>query len=234
VNTKNEGTSLPVVVEPDPEKRAERAADEVVSAATAAIEERGRFAVAFSGGSTPAGMLAALAGRPLPWDRVHVFQVDERVAPAGHDDRNLNSLVDTLGAVLPEGNLHPMPVEADDLEAAAARYADELAEVAGGELDLVHLGLGDDGHTASWPPGDPVLGAGADVALAGPYEGRRRMTLTPPAVNRARRVLWLVEGEKKASMLARLLEGDEELPAAAVRRDRALVVDDPVAAGGPG
>jgi polyphosphate glucokinase len=172
-----------------------------------------------SGGSTPGPMFAALGGR-LPWEKVTIYQVDERVAPDGHPDRNLTLLERSLpgGGVV---DVRPMPVTADDLEEAAARYASELPE----RLDLVHLGLGPDGHTASLVPGDPVLEVrDRDVALTGEYQGRRRMTLTYPALDRARRILWLVPGDDKADALARLRAGDESIPAGRVAAANALVV----------
>jgi 6-phosphogluconolactonase len=182
-------------------------------------------------------MLRALAEEDVPWGAVHLFQVDERVAPAGDPDRNLTHLRESIGAVaLPPDQLHAMPVEDADLEAAAARYAAALRTVAGDPpaLDVVHLGLGSDGHTASLVPGDPVLEvAGADVALSGPYRGCRRMTLTYPALDRARTVLWIVTGAEKAPMLRRLQAGDRSIPAGRVGADRALVLADAAAAGRP-
>lgn len=201
----------------------------VTDALDAALDERGRFTVAFSGGDTPRRFFEELTHRPLPWRSIHVFQVDERVAPPGHRDRNLTALATQLldRVPIPAANVHPMPVEAADREAAAAGYAAEIREVCGpgGVLDVVHLGLGDDGHTASWPPGDPVVDVtDADVAVVGPYRGYRRMTLTPPAVNRAGFILWLVDGAGKAPALARLLEGDPTIPAAGVRQEGAVVL----------
>ena len=113
-------------------------------------------------------------------------------------------------------------------------YAQTLQEIAGSPpvLDLVHLGLGPDGHTASLVPGDPVLDVtDADVALTGVYQGRRRMTLTYPILNRARRILWLVTGSEKAGPLVRLRQGDPSIPAGRVRQDQALVLADRAAAG---
>jgi 6-phosphogluconolactonase len=181
-------------------------------------------------------MLAELAAQDLPWARLELFQVDERIAPAGDPDRNWTHLAQSLLAriSLDPARLHPMPVEDADLEAAAARYAATLHRVTGSPavLDLVHLGLGPDGHTASLVPGDRALSeVDADVALAGPYQGRRRMTLTYPALDRARSVLWLVTGDDKREMLARLLRGDRSIPAGRVRQDAALVLADRAAAG---
>jgi len=199
------------------------------------VAARGRFAIAVSGGHTPWQMLRALAGEEVPWREVHVFQVDERVAPAGDPDRNLTHLEECLlGRVpLPIANLHAMPVEQEDLAGACTAYARELGSVAGAPpiLDVAHLGLGPDGHTASLLPGDPVLDVkDADVAATGLHAGRRRMTLTYPALDRARRVLWLVTGAEKASVLPRLLARDPAIPAGRVRADRAEVLADAAAA----
>ena len=166
-------------------------------------------------------MLRALAREDLPWTSVYVVQMDERIAPPGDPDRNLTHLRDSLFAEvhLPQEHVCSMPVDSPDLAAAAAQYALALQEIAGAPpvLDLVHLGLGPDGHTASLVPGDPVLEvADADVALSQPYQGRRRMTLTYPARNRARRILWVVTGAEKAGMLLRLREGDVSIPAGRV------------------
>src|ERR1019366_1545186 len=201
-----------------------------------AVAARGRFIMAVSGGHTPWQMLRALAQEDLPWKSVHLAQVDERVAPAGDPDRNLTHLRDSLlaHAPLPPENVCAMPVDSPDLEAAASQYAIELQEIAGAPpvLDLIHLGLGPDGHTASLVPGDPVLDVtDADVALTQPYQGRRRMTLTLPVLNRARRILWVVMGAEKAGMLKRLCDGDVSIPAGFVRRDHALVLADRAAAG---
>jgi 6-phosphogluconolactonase len=225
-----------VEVLPDAAAAAEAAAAFIAAEARDAVAARGRFTMAISGGRTPWLMLRALAGHPVPWEGVHVLQVDERVAPAGDPDRNLTHLRESLlpgGRLRPE-RIHAMPVESADLEAAAARYAATLREAAGSPpvLDLVHLGLGSDGHTASLVPGDPVLDVtDADVALTGVYQDRRRMTLTYPALDRGRRVLWLVTGGEKAGMLARLRAGDRSIPAGRVRADAALVLADAAAAG---
>lgn len=207
-----------------------RAADVVAAAAVAAVAERGRSALAFSGGATPAGMLTELAARGVPWEQVDVLQVDERVAPDGHPDRNLTMLQAVFLDRVPAASSYPMPVTAVDLAAAARDYAAQLEAVCGGVLDLVHLGIGDDGHTASWPPGDPVVEEETDVAISGPYQGRVRMTLTPPAVNRARRILWLISGREKAWALGRLVRGEQDIPAARVRRGGSLIICDPAAA----
>ena len=215
---------------------AERAADVIAEEARKAVAARGRFVVAVSGGHTPWVMLRALATADVPWPAIHIVQVDERVAPAGHADRNLTHLRESLldHAPLPAGQLHAMPVESADLESAARQYAATLRDVAGSPpvLDLVHLGLGPDGHTASLVPGDPVLDVNdADVAMTGNYQGRRRMTLTYSMINRSRQILWVVTGDEKVNMLNRLLNGDEAIPAGRIRREQALVLADQAAAG---
>jgi len=203
--------------------------------ARAAVAARGRFIVAFSGGHTPWQMLRALADEEVPWAGVHVVQVDERVAPAGDPDRNLTHLRESLLARCPlrPEQVHAMPVESADIEAAGGRYALTLRQIACSPavLDLAHLGLGPDGHTASLVPGDPVLDVtDADVALTGVYQGRRRMTLTYPVLNRARRIVWLITGREKAEMLARLCRGDRSIPAGRIDQDQALVLADHEAA----
>lgn len=214
---------------------AQKAAALVAAEARAAASARGAFVMAVSGGHTPWQMLRALAGEDLPWDAVHMVQVDERVAPTGDPDRNLTHLRESLleHAPLRPEQIHAMPVESTNLQAACEEYALTLRAIAGSPpvLDLVHLGLGPDGHTASLVPGDAVLEIkDADVALTGPYQGRRRMTLTYPILNRSRRVLWLVTGSDKAGMLPRLRVGDAQIPAGRVRADHALLLADRTAA----
>lgn len=216
---------------------AQRAAAFIAERAQAAVRERGRFAFAVSGGRTPWAMLRALAALPLPWERTHLFQVDERVAPDGDAARNLTHIRASLldhAPQLPAAHVHAMPVQAADLQAAARDYAATLQRVCGAPavLDLVHLGLGDDGHTASLVPSDAVLAVtGADVALSGPYQGRRRMTLTYPALNRARCVLWVATGAEKRAMVARLRAGDAAIPAGHVQSANAWLLGDAAALG---
>jgi len=219
----------------DADAVAQKAAEIIATESRAAVKARGRFIVAVSGGHTPWQMLRALAEEEVPWKDMHVVQVDERVAPAGDPDRNLTHLRESLlqHAPLRSEQIHAMPVESPDLEAAAKRYAAALQEIAGSPpgLDLVHLGLGPDGHTASLVPGDPVLNVtDSDVALTGVYQGRRRMTLTYPILNRARRILWLVTGKDKISALGRLREGDPTIPAGRIQAANALVLADQAAA----
>ena len=219
----------------DADAVAQKAAEIIATESRAAVKARGRFIVAVSGGHTPWQMLRALAEEEVPWKDMHVVQVDERVAPAGDPDRNLTHLHESLlqHAPLRSEQIHAMPVESPDLEAAAKRYAAALQEIAGSPpvLDLVHLGLGPDGHTASLVPGDPVLNVtDSDVALTGVYQGKRRMTLTYPILNRARRILWLVTGKDKISALGRLREGDPTIPAGRIQAASALVLADQAAA----
>jgi 6-phosphogluconolactonase len=220
----------------DADAVARQAAAIIAAEARTAVAERGRFIMAVSGGHTPWAMLKALAGEDVPWENVHLAQVDERVAPAGDPDRNLTHLHESLleHAKLPKEQIYAMPVESTDLEAAAKQYAAVLAKVAGSPpvLDLVHLGMGPDGHTASLVPGDPVLQVtDADVAVTGIYQKRRRLTLTYPIINRARRVLWLITGADKVGMLTRLRAADPSIPAGRVTQEKALLLADRAAAG---
>jgi 6-phosphogluconolactonase len=227
---------MKIEVLPDADTVAREAAGFIASEARAAVAERGRFVMAVSGGHTPWQMLRALANEKVPWEKVQVVQVDERVAAAGDPDRNFTHLRESLleHAPLRAEQIHAMAVESPDLEAAAKRYATTLREIAGSPpvLDLAHLGLGPDGHTASLVPGDPVLNVtDADVALTGIYQDRRRMTLTYPILNRARRILWLVTGNDKVDALARLRAGDISIPAGRIQQDQAVLLADRAAAG---
>ena len=220
----------------DADAVAHEAAKIIAAEARAAVKARGRFIMAVSGGHTPWQMLRALANEDVPWESVHVVQVDERIAPAGDPDRNLTHLRESLlaNAPLPAEQIHAMPVEETDLQAAACRYAHTLEQIAGTPpvLDLAHLGLGPDGHTASLVPNDLVLTVtDRDVALTGLYQNRRRMTLTYPMLNRSRRILWVVTGSDKVEALARLRDADVSIPAARIRQEQALVLADRAAHG---
>jgi 6-phosphogluconolactonase len=207
-----------VVIDDDPVARAAR---EVVAHLADAIEQRGRAALAVSGGSTGPRLLAALAGADLAWHDIGIWQVDERVAPEHHPDRNANQLEGLPGEV------HLMPVTAADLRRGAVAYGTELPD----RFDVVHLGMGADGHTASWPPGDPVVRSTLPVDLSGEYQGRVRMTLTPPVVDAARSRVVLVTGADKAAAVARWLEDPRgELPIERVPAAGTIVVLDPAAA----
>jgi 6-phosphogluconolactonase len=214
---------------------AKRAAGLVAAAARDAVKARGRFVFAVSGGRTPWAMLRLLADEDVPWPDVHIVQVDERIAPADDPDRNLTALRASLldHAPLPAARIHAMPVESGDLTIAARGYAATLEGLAGSPptLDLVHLGLGADGHTASLVPGDPALDVDdAAVAVTLAYQGRRRMTLTYPVIDRARRILWVVVGADKAPALERLRRADRSIPGGRVRQDDAVVLADRAAA----
>jgi 6-phosphogluconolactonase len=216
-----------VEILPDAQAVAKRAAELVAGWAREAVAERGRFTFAVSGGHTPWAMFARLADEDVPWAQTAIYQVDERVAPAGDPNRNLVHLRESLPADA-EAEVHAMPVEDDDLVAAASRYDRLLPE----RLDLVHLGLGPDGHTASLVPGDAVLDVTArDVAITGEYMGHRRMTLTYPVLERARQRLWLVTGGDKTDALRRLRARDTSIPAGHVRADHSMIVADAAAAG---
>jgi 6-phosphogluconolactonase len=213
----------------DESAAARRAAELIAAAGAEAARERDRFALAMSGGRSPWAMLAILGElEEMPWSQTELFQVDERIAAPGSEDRNLTHMV--LGLSMDhQPALRPMPVTQRDLEAAAREYEALLPE----RLDLVHLGLGPDGHTASLVPGDAVLEVrDRRVALTeGYYQGHRRMTLTYPAIDDARQVLWLVTGAEKREALAKLLAGDRSIPAGRVANENIVVVADEAAAG---
>lgn len=215
---------MDVVVAPNAEEASHAVAVRLSRWLRDAVAKRGAATLALSGGSTPARMVRELtADGDVPWWKVDVWQVDERVAPNGDPARNAALLAPFTAA---GARTHPMPVTAKDLRAAARRYAAALPE----QFDVVHLGVGDDGHTASWPPGDPVIDAAGPVALCGLFNGFVRMTLTPAPVNAARRRLVEVSGSSKAEPVGRWLGGDRDLPIARVRRTGTLVVLDADAA----
>lgn len=201
-----------------------------------AVSARGRFIMAVSGGKTPWQMLRDLAQEDVPWAFFHIVQVDERIAPAGDSDRNLTHLRESLlsHAPIPPEHIHAMPVEAPDFEKACIDYTGILNSLCGNPpvIDLVHLGLGPDGHTASLIPGDAVCQVhDREVALTGLYQNRYRMTLTYPVINRSRSILWVVTGAEKAPMVPRLLAGDPHIPAGPIAQKNAtLLLDAPAAA----
>jgi 6-phosphogluconolactonase len=217
---------LDVVRAADPEDAARRAADLLIAACRQALDEGGECSLALSGGKEPWAMVELVAEADLDWDRTTIFQVDERIAPAGDEDRNLTQMVRTLPVEL-HTRIRPMPVTEEDIDAAAASYAAELPDA----LDAVHLGIGPDGHTASLVPGDSVLEVtDRKVALTGAeYQGRRRMTVTYPVLAAARKIVWLIGGDDKRDALAKLRAGDPSIPAGRVASERATIVADPAA-----
>ncbi len=211
------------------EKAAARRAAELIAAVGAeAVAQRNNFSLAMSGGRSPWAMLAILGeDERMPWAETELFQVDERIASPGSEDRNLTHMV--LGLSMDhQAMLRPMSVTQRDLEGAARDYESSLPE----PLDCVHLGLGPDGHTASLVPGDPVLEVtDRRVALTETaYQGHPRMTLTYPALASARQIVWLVTGPKKVEPLAKLLAGDTSIPAGRVENPSMIVVADEAAA----
>ena len=209
----------------DPDAVARAGAAFVAERARAAVAASGSFHFAVSGGHTPWAMFAELAAETMPWDATIIYQVDERVAPPGDPDRNLTHLAKALGS--DPAQVRPMPVNDSDLVAAAASYAALLPDY----FDLIHLGLGPDGHTASLVPGDPVLSVTDRlVAVTQPYQERVRMTLTYPALARARQILWLITGADKKEPLSRLLAGDTTIPAGRVEAAASQVMADRAAA----
>jgi 6-phosphogluconolactonase len=221
--------AIEIKVLPDADGASRYAAEAVAAAGQEAVEARGEFELALSGGKTPWAMIGLLGEMEgMPWEEAHIFQVDERVAPPGDDARNLTHLVQML-SIDHQAALRPMPVTSRDLELSAAEYEVHVPE----RLDLVHLGLGPDGHTASLVPDDSVLEVDdRRVAMTGgAYQGHRRMTLTYPALTAARQILWLVLGEAGREPLAKLLAGDTSIPAGRVENDNMLLVCDEAAAG---
>ena len=210
-------------IAPTVAKAAELAASRIATRLRDAVRRRGGATVAFSGGSTPKAMLSALAELDVPWHAVTVFQVDERVAPSGDPDRN-----SLLLSVLPvaRSQVRLMNVTAIDLRRACREYASRLPR----RLDVVHLGIGGDGHTASWPPGDPVIDSADQVAMSAMFNGRVRMTLTPLVINAARWRIVLAGGADKADVVSAWMAGDAVLPISRVLSRDTLVVLDTAAA----
>jgi 6-phosphogluconolactonase len=207
----------------DEDEAARTAAAFIELSAAEAISERGRFNLAVSGGRTPWKTLALLSEGSMDWSKTSLFQVDERIAPTGSPERNLTHLVLSLPLVC-QAAIRPMPVGAEDLETAAANYEYSLPE----RFDLIHLGLGPDGHTASLVPGDAVLEVDdRGVAITdGEYQGTRRMTLTYPVLERARKLLFLVTGDGKQEALRLLLAGDPSVPAGRIANPESFLVTD--------
>jgi 6-phosphogluconolactonase len=217
-------------------------ADQVAAGAAAYLEQEIRFALthqksfslAISGGRTPWEMLKILSKADLPWKRVNLFQVDERVAPDGHADRNLTQLFQAIAGtpMVTQLRIFPMPVLAEDLEEGCREYTQVLDEVTEGKgLDLIHLGLGSDGHTASLVPGDGVMEVQDRLVACtqNTYQGRIRMKLTYPLLNGAKQLLWIVTGIEKQEMVQRLLKQDPSIPAGKIRQENALLMVDKAA-----
>jgi 6-phosphogluconolactonase len=233
------GYSFPVEVQrhASADDLAESAARLVFDDCRATLEKRpGSYVLGLSGGRTPVRMFRFLAQLSLPWRHVHVFQVDERVAPHRSEDRNFTQLTDQLlqRVDIPCENIHSMPVESSDLAAACRCYEGELVHITGGApIDFIQLGLGDDGHTASLAPGDPILGmTDRDIWHVERFNGLPRMSMTYRAINRSNRIMWLAAGHAKAEMCRRLLAGDQTIPAGRVTPDRAVLLLDEAAAVG--
>jgi len=231
--------ALTIEVLADDDAVAKAAAGVIAVAAREAVAARGVFTLAVSGGKTPWAMLRDLASEEVPWSQVHVFQIDERIAPEGDPDRNLTHLHESLlgNAPIPKENIHAMPVNSVDPMEGAKEYEKVLQEICGNPpiLDMAHLGLGPDGHTASLTPNDPVLEVtDRDVALTDPanlYQNRRRMTLTYPMINRSRRIMWLATGAAKIPMIVKLKAADSSIPGGKISQANALLLTDTAAAG---
>jgi 6-phosphogluconolactonase len=217
--------ALELHVHHDAEDLARGAADALATELGWVIRRRGRVSFAVSGGTTPLLMFEALSRHPIDWEHVEIFQVDERCVAEDDDARSLKQLRAILLDVvpIPEANVHAIPI-GNDHDASVREYAATVQRVTGGELDIVHLGLGADGHTGSLVPGDPVLSVDDRlVAATDEYQGTRRITLTYPALRAARRIIWVIEGAAKAAALHRLVAGDDSIPAGRVPQDRATV-----------
>jgi 6-phosphogluconolactonase len=217
---------------------AERAAAEFIAGQLdAAVRDRGRATLAISGGRSPWGMLDLLAAQAVEWESVHVFQADERIAQIDDEARNWKRfLAGKLARRVPPANRHPMPVEIEAPDVAADAYATTLVEWTGQppRLDVVHLGIGTDGHTASLFAGDsPLDETRRLVAASRRHEGYRRLTLTLPALAQARSIVWFALGAERRAVLTRLFDGDSAIPAGRVRRDRAVCFTDFAAAPAP-
>ncbi len=228
---------MKIIGAPSGDHVARAAARVFVDLAADAIERRGTFVWAVSGGSTPRRFLDQLAKSDrIDWPRIQLFQVDERVAPDGTETRNDTMIREHLADLSPIGNYAPMPVVTDDLPREASAYQVAIEEAAGqpAVLDLVQLGLGADGHTASLVPDDSSLDTvDRDIDLTGPYAGARRMTMTYPLINRARHRLWIVTGAAKRSVLTQMIGRDPTLPASQVTTVETTLITDAFAASKP-
>jgi 6-phosphogluconolactonase len=219
---------------PHAEQVAVRAAAYLEQLIRETLTHQKSFSLAISGGRTPWEMLKLLSKADLPWQRINLFQVDERVAPDGHSDRNLTQLFQAIAGtpMVTQLRIFPMPVTAEDLDVAAKEYTEVLNEVTKGKgLDMIHLGLGSDGHTASLVPGDEVLAIQNRLVACtqNNYQGRIRMTLTYPLLNSAKQILWIVTGSEKKEMVKRMLQKDPSIPAGSIRQENALLLVDQAA-----
>jgi 6-phosphogluconolactonase len=225
---------MKIHIEPDADRLALECAAWIGGQVRRGLAERDTFTLALSGGRGPHRLFEALARERVPWQRVHLFQVDERAAPADSPERNFRAIRELLieRVPIPDANVHPMPVEQEGLEGAARDYASTLAQVLGPELvlDLVHLGLGEDGHTASLFPGDPASESGAPVIVSREHQGFRRLSLNYPLLSGARQRLWFVTGAAKSEVLLRAMDGDVGIPAGRIRREDTLFFADQAAA----
>lgn len=210
---------------------AHEAALYIAQAARKAIFDHGRFTFAISGGRTPWEMLKFLSKEKLAWEKIFIFQVDERIAPDGHPDRNLTQFFKTMegSGLMTRVNVFPMPVTQENLEEACMEYSETIAQVKGGApFDLIHLGMGADGHTASLVPNDPICEVkDKDIAITtNLYQGRLRMSVTYPFIAKAKEIMWVITGEEKREMYHRFLDGDETIPAGIISKDNAVVFTD--------
>lgn len=225
---------MKIHIEADADVLALQAAAWIGGQARRTLDERGQFSIALSGGRGPHRLYEALAREKIEWQRVQLFQVDERAAPPDSPERNFRAIRALLveRVAIPAGQVHPMPVDTDDLEAAAGEYAATLERALGPEriLDLVHLGLGEDGHTASLLPGDAASEPGAPVIVSREHEGFRRLSLNYPVLSAARQRCWFVTGAGKSEVLPRAVDGDLAIPAGRIRREDSLVFADQAAA----
>ena len=212
---------------------AEKAAQLIGEYLNEVLSKKPIASIAFSGGRSPIQMFKHLVEQDIDWARVEIFQVDERIAPAGDTARNLTALQQHLFSRvdIPDTQVHAMPVETNNITTSLDEYATRLKTSAGDppRLDIIHLGLGDDGHTASLPPGDNVLNSKQLVDICEEFNDYRRMTLTYPVLNMASAIVWLVTGADKQPMLDRLLAGDTQIPAGRVNQAQAILVADKAA-----
>ncbi len=219
----------PIVVETvEQERWAERAADLTAAELNSALRTKPRATLAVSGGRSPKAYFRELSSREVAWDRITILQVDERVVPEGSDQRNLTDQIASFGDL--DAHWLPLPVSASEDPKALKAFVEDLRGDAGNPpvIDVIHLGLGDDGHTASLVPGDPVLEERVHViARTELYNGTHRLTLTEPVLSRAGMILWLVSGSNKAKPVQQLLSGDPSIPGSLVKAERQVLVATP-------